>query len=198
MKMFKKRTVVTSLVAVAVLGSFLPTAAQATEGSSKSDASVTVTEPAESGSLRFDTPEKLNITFADMEVSVETLKEIETKGIGEKEGTKAQLKIVDERKNIKGSSTFYVTAKMTDGNYGDKAFYRNNMYVSLKTDTSEGAYPVDLNGVQEKIIATGDNKTPLEKDLNARLRVVEGTGLNLKAGNYGTSITWTAVPTVEQ
>ncbi|MGM0218743.1 hypothetical protein [Enterococcus sp. AZ126] len=195
--MFKSKNVVTSLVAVCVLGGFSPTLAQATEASSKSDATLNVTKAKESGSLRFDTPEKLNITFADMEISEKTLKEIETKGIGEKDGTKAQLKVVDERMDIKGDPTFYVTAKMTEGNYGDKNFLQNGMYVSLGTDTSEGAYPFDLNGAQDTIIATGDKKTPIEKDLNARLHV-SGNALDLKAGNYGTSITWTAVPTVVQ
>ncbi|MGM0218045.1 hypothetical protein [Enterococcus sp. AZ126] len=195
--MFEKKSVLTSLVVVAVLGSLLPTVAQATEVSSKSDATLTVTRAAESGSLRFDTPEKLNITFADMEISEKTLKEIETMGIGEKEGTKAQLKVVDERMDIKGDPAFYVTAKMAEGNYGDKNFLQNGMYVSLKTDTSEGAYPIDLDGAKEKIIATGDKKTPIEKDLNARLHVT-GNALDLTAGNYGTSITWTAVPTVKE
>lgn len=194
--MFKKKSVVTSLVAVGVLGIFLPIVAQA-EAGSKSDASVTVTEPAESGSLRFEAPEKLNITFSDMEISSKTLKEIETRGIGEKEGTKAHVKVVDDRKNIKGDPIFFVTARMSE-QYGDKDFLRNGMYVSMQTDTNEGVYPVDLelDGGRETIVTTGSKEFPVDHDLNARLRII-GNALDITPGNYGTSIIWSAVPEIK-
>lgn len=200
--MLTKRNLLTSLVMVGVgaIGVSLPMVTQAEEPvkvENKSDATVTLTTAQEKGALRFETPEKLNITFDDIEVSEKTLKDIETKGIGEKEGTKAQLKVVDERTNVKGSTSFYVTAKMIEGNYGDKNFLKNAMYVSLKPDTSNGASEIELDGIKEKIIATGDKETPINKDLNPVFHVL-GNALDLTDGNYGTSILWTAIPSVKE
>lgn len=159
--------------------------------SKTSEAVVNVTEAPTTGGIIFLDTDKMNITFENLVVDETTAETIQKNGLAET--TKATLKIEDTRKNVKPGQTGYeIKAIMGEGNYGDKAFLKNNMTVSLRPEQAE--VPIENT---DTVVYKGDyNKAnPItELPLNATLKI--DNVLNLTDGQYGGQITWTATPEV--
>lgn len=122
--------------------------------------------------------------------------------VDEKEKGKAQVTVVDTRKDNTTNGEWNVKVKLDNGPFGNQAFLLNNLGIRLLPTTEDPTIKLTnslelVDSVEKTAFLVGYQEGNLEeKRVTLNPQLIIGNFNNLQTGLYGTNVIWTLTPQV--